>query len=214
MARLPRLDLPGIPQHVIQRGNNPLPCFPDSADRQRYLHILHGALPDTGMALHAYVLMSNRVHLLLAPPRLGAVSCLMQALGRRYVRAFNSRRGRTGTLWEGRYEPRPRATDAPAQFPCSSCASLCGQRDDVLPSPHPAYTALSTSRTERATAYRALLATILPDDELQAIRSYLQQQRALGRDSFRAMVEAKTRRLAGICSAHRPALRRGSCRST
>ena len=71
MARQPRLDLPGIPQHVVQRGNNRLPCFLDDGDRQRYLRILGEALRDTGCSLHAYVLMDNHVHLLLTLPTTG-----------------------------------------------------------------------------------------------------------------------------------------------
>ncbi|GMV31879.1 MAG: hypothetical protein AMXMBFR59_40040 [Rhodanobacteraceae bacterium] len=74
MARLPRLDLPGIPQHVVQRGNNRLPCFLDDDDRRRYLHLLQEALIDTAVKLHAYVLMGNHVHLLVTHPECGAVS--------------------------------------------------------------------------------------------------------------------------------------------
>ena len=104
MARLPRLDLPGIPQHVVQRSNNRLPCFLDDDDRRRYLHLLHEALIDTAVELHAYVLMGNHVHLLVTPPERGAVSRLVQKLGRHYVGQFNARHQRTGTLWEGRYK--------------------------------------------------------------------------------------------------------------
>jgi putative transposase len=69
MARQPRFDLPGIPQHVVQRGNNRLPCFLDDNDRRRYLHLLGEALLATGCALHAYVLMDNHLHLFLTPPK-------------------------------------------------------------------------------------------------------------------------------------------------
>lgn len=231
MARLPRLDLPHIPQHVVQRGNNRLPCFLDDTDRRRYLHLLREALLDTGIALHAYVLMDNHVHLLVTPSEVGAVSRLMQKLGRRYVGQFNARHRRTGTLWEGRYKAclvdsesyvlrccryidlnpvRARMTDDPVRFAWSSCAYLGGQRDDPLLSPHSAYAALGASRAERAAAYRSLLREALSDDDLQAIRSYLQQQRAWGRDDFRAMVEAKTQRFAGTRPAHRPRIERVS----
>src|SRR5690606_32177285 len=104
MARLPRFDLPGIPQHVVQRGNNRLPCFLDDDDRVRYLQLLAEALPATGCQLHAYVLMDNHVHLLVTPSEAGAVGRMMQRLGRNYVAWFNRRHGRTGTLWEGRYK--------------------------------------------------------------------------------------------------------------
>nr|WP_244672038.1 transposase [Pseudoxanthomonas spadix] len=72
MARLPRIALPGIPQHVVQRGNNRLPCFLDDGDRLRYLQLLRDALHHSGSTLHAYVLMANHVHLLLTPPTVQA----------------------------------------------------------------------------------------------------------------------------------------------
>lgn len=100
MARLPRPDLAGVPQHVVQRGNNRMPCFLDDEDRLRYLQCLREALLRYGCALHAYVLMNNHVHLLLTPREAGAVSRLMQTFARNYAGLFNGRHGRTGTLWE------------------------------------------------------------------------------------------------------------------
>ncbi|WP_374554656.1 transposase [Thermomonas sp.] len=220
MARHPRIDLSGIPQQIVQRGNNRLPCFLDDIDRACYRQLLREALLATGCRLHAYVLMDNHVHLLATPPEAGTTGRMMQRLGRHYVGQFNARHGRTGTLWEGRYKAclvdgddyllrctryidlnpvRARMTDDPAAFPWSSCASLCGLREDALLTPHPVQRALGTE------GYRALLAEAISDDDLAAIRLYLQQQRAYGRDDFRAMVEAKTQRFAGVRPAHRPA---------
>jgi len=220
MARLPRLDLPGIPQHLVQRGNNRLPCFLDDEDRSRYCHLLRDALLATGCHLHAYVLMDNHVHLLATPPEAGALGRMMQVLGRQYVGAFNARHGRTGTLWEGRYKAclvdgddylmrcaryidlnpvRARMTDDPTTFAWSSCAGLCALRADPLLTPHPVQQAVG------ANVYRHLLAEALDTEDLAAIRAYLQQQRAYGRDDFRAMVEAKTKRFASVRPAHRPA---------
>ena len=170
MARLPRIDLPGIPQHVVQRGNNRLPCFLDDEDRARYRQLLREALLAIDCRLHAYVLMDNHVHLLVTPPRAGAIGQLMQRLGRQYVGQFNARHGRTGTLWEGRYKAclvdtteyllrcaryidlnpvRARMTDDPTAFAWSSCPGLCGLRDDPLLAPHPVQRALG------ADGYRA-----------------------------------------------------------
>ncbi|WP_343125312.1 transposase [Dyella sp. AD56] len=101
MARQPRLDLPNVPQHVVQRGNNRPPCFLDNSDRSRYLQLLREALLHAGCVLHAYVLMDNHAHLLVTPSAFGNVARLMQTLGRQYVGQFNARHGRTGTLWEG-----------------------------------------------------------------------------------------------------------------
>ena len=85
MARQPRLDLPGIPQHIVQRGTNRLPCFLDDADRARYRQLLREALLATGCQLHAYVLMDNHFHLLSTPPELGATGRMMHLLGPHYV---------------------------------------------------------------------------------------------------------------------------------
>ena len=164
--------------------------------------------------------MDNHVHLLATPPEVGATGPLMQQLGRRYVGQFNARHARTGTLWEGWHKAclvdredyllrcshyidqnpvRARMTDDPAAYPRSSCAGLCGLRADPLLSPYPAQHALGAAH------YRAMLAETISDEDLAAIRLYLQQQRAYGRDDFRAMVEAKTQRFASVRAAHRPA---------
>ncbi len=150
----------------------------------------------------------------------------MQKLGRRYVGQFNARHGRTGTLWEGRYKAclidsedyllrcvryidlnpvRARMTDEPTAYPWSSCAALCGLRHDPLLTLHPTQRALDATASPSGAAYQALLAEALAEHDLAAIRAYLQQQRAYGRDDFQAMVEAKTRRFAGVRPAHRPA---------
>jgi len=99
---------------------------------------------------------------------------------------------------------RARMTDDPASYQWSSSASHCGLRQEAILSPHPEYITLASTPEARAAAYRQLLHETLSDDDLKAIRTYLQQQRALGRDDFRAMVEAKTQRFAGIRPAHRP----------
>jgi putative transposase len=231
MARQPRLDLPGISQHIVQRGNNRLRCFLDIDDRTRYLHLLAEALLATEGQLHAYVLMDNHVHLLVTPPEIGAIGRMMQVLGRNYIGQFNARHGRTGTLWEGCYKSclvadadyflrcvryidlnpvRARMTDDPAVFAWSSCAGLCGLRDDSLLTLHPAQHALGTTDKSRGDAYEALLRDALNNEDLDAIRVYLQQQRAYGRDDFRAMVEAKTQRFAGVRPAHRPSLKKSN----
>jgi putative transposase len=106
MARLGRYFLPGQPLHVIQRGNNREPVFFEPQDYRRYLDWLGAAAAEHGVAVHAYVLMTNHVHLLATPGAAGALSRTMQSLGRRYVRHVNATYGRTGTLWEGRYRRR------------------------------------------------------------------------------------------------------------
>jgi putative transposase len=225
MARLPRPDLAGVPQHVVQRGNNRFPCFLDDEDRRRYLQCLYEALRRYGCDLHAYVLMDNHAHLLVTPQDVGAVSRLMQTFGRNYAGLFNGRHGRTGTLWEGRYKSclvdteryvltcsryielnpvRARMVVDPAEYPWSSYHANALGRPDLLVTPSPTLLALAGDPAARATAYRALFDEALPDDVIAEIRLYLQQQRALGTDRFRAQVEAKLKRFSGARPAHRP----------
>ena len=104
MPRPTRLDVPGVPQHVIQRGNDRQPCFFADADYLRYRSDLREVAMRDGCAVHAYALMTNHVHLLVTPTTGGAIGRVMQSLGRRYVRYINDRYRRTGTLWEGRYK--------------------------------------------------------------------------------------------------------------
>ena len=99
MPRLPRLNIPNIPQHVIQRGNNRQACFFDDADHEFYLDKLKDYAKKYKVSVHAYVLMTNHVHLLLTPETATGVSQLMQALGRIYVLYINKTYNRTGTLW-------------------------------------------------------------------------------------------------------------------
>ena len=104
MPRKPRIQWPGQPQHVIQRGNNREPCFFASADYSYYLRVLGEALRLYDCELHAYVLMTNHAHLLVTPRVNHSISRLMQTTGRKYVQYINRNSRRSGTLWEGRYK--------------------------------------------------------------------------------------------------------------
>jgi putative transposase len=225
MARLPRIDLAGVPQHVIQRGNNRLPCFLDDEDRQRYLHGLRECLGRFGCRLHAYVLMDNHSHLLLTPEAVGSVSRLMHTFGRNYAGLFNGRHGRTGTLWEGRYKAclvdsddyvlachryielnpvRARMVADPCEHPWSSHGSNAFGRHDPLLTRHAVFESLGKTPAERSTAYRALFAEALEPAVIEQIRCYIQQQRALGSTAFQRRVEAELKRFAAVRPAHRP----------
>ena len=103
MPRRPRCLQPGVPVHITQRGVNRAPCFFRDEDRGFYLELLAKLAIEAGCAIHAYVLMTNRVHLLLTPGTDDAAQTLMMRLGQRYVRAVNRAYRRTGTLWEGRF---------------------------------------------------------------------------------------------------------------
>jgi len=230
MARLPRPDIAGIPQHVVQRGNNRLPCILDDEDRQRYLQCLRSGLMRFGCQLHAYVLMDNHVHLLLTPGESGAVSRLMHTFARNYVGLFNGRHGRTGTLWEGRYKAclvdsgadfmacsryielnpvRACMVAEPGDYPWSSYAANASGRRDPLLTPHAEYCALGYDDAARASTYLASFSNGLPETLVAEIRQYLQQQKALGTDRFRAWVEARTGRFETVRPLGRP--RRQKC---
>ena len=103
MARLSRFVLPGQPQHLIQRGNNRQAVFFAEDDYQFYRETLRDACGNHDCHIHAYVMMTNHVHLLITPITETGISKVMQSLGRRYVQHVNFKYRRTGTLWEGRY---------------------------------------------------------------------------------------------------------------
>ncbi len=225
MPRLPRLDVADVAQHVIQRGNDRRPCFFAAIDRVRYLADLREIALREGCRVHAYVLMTNHVHLLITPDAAGRIARVMQALGRRYVRYVNDRYHRTGTLWEGRYKSCPvdgsthllrchryielnplRAAMVadPTDYPWSSFHGNALGRPDPLLQPHRAYLALSDDATLRRAAYRALLAESIDTAELDAIRHHVQRQHAYGSARFRAAIEARLGRRAGPGRMGRP----------
>ncbi|MBO9716865.1 MAG: transposase [Pseudoxanthomonas sp.] len=225
MPRQPRLDLPGIVQHVVQRGNDRQPCFFADIDRARYLQDLRELALARACQVHAYVLMTNHVHLLVTPRQSGAVAVLMQALGRRYVRYVNDHYRRTGTLWEGRYKAclvdgddyllrcyryielnpvRAGMVADPAEYPWSSHRANAFGVPDPLVRPHERYRALGDNDDARRTAYRALVVAGLAPAEVEHIRATLQRQHALGSDRFRDAIERQLGRRAGPAKIGRP----------
>jgi len=103
MPRRPRIIVPGVPLHLIQRGNNRQACFFADEDYGFYLDWLQDYSSSTGCTVHAYVLMTNHVHLLLTPKHKESAGNLMKRLGQRYVQYINRIYKRSGTLWEGRF---------------------------------------------------------------------------------------------------------------
>ena len=225
MARLPRLDLPGIPQHIVQRGNDRQPCFARDADYQQYRQELGEAAPKHGCDVHAYVLMTNHVHLLVTPAEPGGASRMMQAIGRRYVACFNARYRRTGTLWEGRFKSVPVDTEgyvlacyryielnpvragmctAPGEYAWSSYhANALGQHEPRL-RPHPAFSALGATDEARRLAYRVLVAAGIPDELRDTLTLHTRHQKPWGSDRFRRQIELLTGRSLEVRPAGRP----------
>jgi putative transposase len=209
MPRRRRVHLPDVPLHIVQRGHNREACFFADEDFHGYRHWLGEALAAHDCALHAYVLMTNHVHLLLSPRRPEAVPPLMIALGHRYVQYVNRTYRRTGTLWDGRYKSslvqaetyllvcqryielnpvRAGMTADPANYRWSSYrANGLGQPDSIL-TPHPLYLALGAEVTARRVAYRALFCTELDGEALDAIRLAADQSQPLGDSRFHAQI--------------------------
>jgi len=225
MARLPRLDFSGIAQHVVQRGNDRQACFADDADFLHYRQELGDAALKHDCDLHAYVLMTNHVHLLVTPARPGSVSRMMQAIGRRYVGSFNARYRRTGTLWEGRFKAalvgtdrylltcyryielnpvRARMVEFPGEYRWSSHACNALGAHEARITPHTCYLALGADATKRQLAYRDLFFQPQPLDHLEELRVHTQQQRALGSDRFRDQIEVLANRSVIVRPRGRP----------
>lgn len=217
MARLPRFSLPGQPQHVIQRGNNRSEAFCAEDDYRFYLDKLKSASKKHGCAIHAYVLMTNHVHLLMTPDSSDGVGKTLQSLGRYYVQYFNHAYQRTGTLWEGRYRATLIDSDAylltcmryielnpvraamaahPSEYPwCSYHHTALGQADPLV-TPHRLYRALGRNAEERQGAYRRLFRARVPERTLEEIREATNKAWVLGNDRFKWRVEAQLSRRA------------------
>ena len=215
MARIPRIDLAGIAQHIVQRGNDRQACFADDADYLHYRQELGEAAYKHDCAVHAYVLMTNHVHLLVTPHAAGASSRMMQAIGRRYVGNFNARYQRTGTLWEGRFKSalvdseryvlacyryielnpvRAGMVMSANDYRWSSYCRNTHGLDDPRISPHPAYIALGLTEGERLQAYQRLFDTGLSDVDTDALRLATSQQKTWGSERFRLQIEALANR--------------------
>ena len=228
MPRHPRVHLDGIPLHIAQRGHNREPCFFGEEDYLTYLHWLGEALKETSCSLHAYVLMSNHVHLLLTPKRAAAVPKLIISLGRRYVQYINRQYRRTGTLWESRYKSsliqaetylltgmryielnpvRAAMVDDPAHYRWTSYrANALGQVSPLL-IPHRVYLALGPADKARRVAYRGLFRSPLDEEIRRAIRLALNQSQPLGNERFHAKIERMTGQRREARPQGRPTLR-------
>ena len=225
MARLPRLTLPGYPHHIIQRGNNRQPIFVTTQDYQTLLALLAENAVKFGVALHAYVLMSNHFHLLATPQTAEGLPQMMQAVGRRYVRYFNDTQKRSGTLWEGRYKStviqseryllacmayidlnpvRAGMVAQAGQYPWSSHAHYIGQRIDKLITPHPLYWELGNTPFAREAAYAELVQSGINPVQQTALTDSALSGWALGEPDFVADLQKRTERRVSKASAGRP----------
>ena len=215
MARQPRLALPGYPHHVIQRGNNRQPIVLDEADRKMLYSLWLEESLRHKVAVNAYVLLDNHFHMLLTPPSDEAMSLMMQSVGRTYVRYFNKRHDRSGTLWEGRYKSslvdseaylltcmayidlnpvRAGAADSPEAFNWSSYKHLSGQKIDKLVTPHALYWGLGNTPFAREAAYAEFVAGGLSESIQKDLTESALKGRVVGRPDFLKLLEKTTRR--------------------
>jgi len=215
MARLPRIVVPGLPIHVIQRGNNRQAIFFSEEDFHKYLYELALSSEEYGCFIHAYVLMTNHVHILLTPSTETSLSLTMQSIGRKYVRYINSTYQRSGTLWEGRYKSalveseqyfltcsryielnpvRAGMVKTPSQYKWSSYASnALGKKENHL-TQHELYKRLGKNDLMRQKAYKALFKEYIEIGAVDVIRESTQKNTIIGDSRFQDEIKVMLKR--------------------
>ena len=210
MPRKPRFYLPGVAVHIMQRGNCRQAVFFEDTDYQYYLKWLLEGAEKYGCVIHAYVLMTNHVHLLMTPTSPDSISRAIQHVGRNYVTYINRTYGRSGTLWEGRHKGnnvdsenyllacmryiemnpvRAGLVDSPNDYPWSSFAyNALGKVNDVVTT-HTIYEHLGNSRAQRCSVYHSLFTCHLDVEQVDDIRNAIQTGTPLGNDRFRNQIE-------------------------
>ena len=231
MARLARLTVADYPHHVIQRGNNRQSIFLDDADRRFMLDLLLEKASALGVAIHAYVLMDNHFHLLATPRDSDGLPKMMQGVGRQYVRYFNKRYRRSGTLWEGRYRSnlidseaylltcmayielnpvRAGMVERAQDFPWSSHAHYAGTRADRLLSPPSTYWSLGNTPFAREAAYIEFVNAGVKPEQQKALTDSALHGWALGGAGFMQNLQKLTSRRINIAHAGRPKNKTGA----
>jgi len=225
MPRKPRFDITDVPQHVIQRGNNHQACFLLPSDYRIYLDYLRSACMAHGCSVHAYVLMTNHVHLLITQSCVRGLSRTMQSLGRRYVKHFNDRYGRTGTLWEGRYKASLVSSDdylltcyryielnpvragmvgKPEDYRWSSYGrNALGYADNLIVR-HETYLSLGHDEKTRCGTYRALFGYEIGAKALAEIRTCANGDLVFGNNQFKDEIERVLKRRSRVGKPGRP----------
>lgn len=225
MPRKPRFYLPGLPVHLVQRGHSQQPVFFENDNYLAYLHWLGESAERYECHIHAYVLMTNHVHILASPVRQDGISLMMQRTGRHYVPYINHNYGGSGTLWEGRYKAclihdneylmacmryielnpvRAKMTKTPAGYRWSSYHANAQGKENSLITPHPLYMILGKTRQQRTTAYKSLFKSHLDNEELDKIRASWQSGTPLGNDSFKQQIQARLKCRPGQVKRGRP----------
>ncbi len=205
MPRRARLALAGVAWHIIQRGNNRSACFYAEEDYRRYLETLKEQAEKYGCAVHAYVLMTNHVHLLVTPERTDSAALMMKNLGQRYVQYINRTYKRSGTLWEGRFKSclaqsedyvlacyryielnpvRANMVSHPRDYRWSSYCANAESRLDALLTKHVEYLGLGANGNERRKNYRALFNAHMDSELVKEITTSTNGNFVLGKERF------------------------------
>ena len=225
MARLPRLEWPGHTHYLLQRVHGGLAsahaagqpgAFADATDRSTFLSALREAALAEKVQVHAYALLDTEVQLLATPATAGALGRLMQAVGRRYVSAYNRRHGHRGSLWDGRFRcavVEPGATrlqalvlvDGQSEQPgwTSASARTGGAREALLSDP-PEWWALGNTPFDREALYRRQLVQGLSSPQAASLRQAALGGWAAGTAAFAAQVAEATARPASPRARGRP----------
>jgi putative transposase len=215
MARLARVNVAGYPYHIIQRGNNRQCIFTSDAERETMRQLLAENARRFDVAIHAYVLMDNHFHLLVTPNGAVGLSPMMQSVGRTYVRYFNDRHQRSGTLWEGRYKSalvqterylmacmiyldlnpvRAGIVSRPQDYSWSSYAHYAGMRNDNLVTPHALVWELGNTPFDRESRYRELVQHGVTDAQRMTLGQAVSNGWVVGDSRFIAGLQAQTDR--------------------
>ncbi len=225
MPRKPRFIIPGVPVHIVQRGHSKDPVFFEDDDYNAYLRWLNEAASRYSVELHAYVLMTNHIHLLATPIDKDGITRMMQYIGRYYVSYINHSYGTSGSIWEGRYKSnliqsenylltcmryielnpvRANMVRSPAYYRWSSYRYNGQGKEDDLITPHNLYILLGKRKVSRLEAYKALFKTHLEQDILTDLRAAWQTGTPLGNDYFKEMIESKLKCKVGQARRGRP----------
>jgi putative transposase len=217
MARLPRLIIPHQLHHIIQRGNDNRVIFFDVEDYTAFLTWLGQASKQFQVAIHAYVLMPDHLHLLVTPSDEGGLGRMMQWLGRHYVPYFNAKYQRVGTLWQGRYKAtvieaekyylpcslyiesnpvRSHLVGDAGEYAWSSYQHHIGLKMDALITDHPLFWDMGNTPFQREAVYKERMAQLIPVAEIQAMTNATLKGWILGSDRFKAeMMKLTDRRV-------------------
>ncbi|MEM7540097.1 MAG: transposase [Pseudomonadota bacterium] len=226
MPRKRRCYVPGVPAHIVQRGNDRQAVFFDDSDYATYLSFLRESAERYGCAVHAFVLMTNHVHLLMTPHDESSISRVLQHLGSKYVTYVNHTYKRSGTLWEGRHKGSVVDSERYALV-CSRYIELNpvragmvleaglyrwssfrrnarGETHEWLVDSQ-GYRNLGTTAIERQKIYGRLFEGLVKERDVDSIRTHLESGTPLGSDRFRREIESMIGRKLGYARRGRPA---------